>query len=295
MYASCNRVVPARQCVQPVVPGIGKAGASGCLRRVWVRVIACLSLLSALLAGSVNGLAADDSVWDMLGVESAAHVRSLMEKPVPPLATPAPAPVGDSVVEGDAAAAKPALRANAVTSMDALDDRHRLAPGDRLSFRIIEDKAEAIELFVTDVGELDIPYIGRVQAEGKTCRQLAAEVKPLLEEDYYYKATVILAIDLYSRTRGRVYVVGQVRMTGPVSVPSDEVFTVSKAILFSGGFTDFADRKAVRVTRRSPGEGIPTETFVVNVADVLEKGRMEADIVLEPDDLVFVPTRWLNL
>jgi protein involved in polysaccharide export with SLBB domain len=258
-----------------------------------VRAIAGLGLLNAFLAGTVAGLTAEDSVWDMLGADSAAHVRKLQERQAPPVATPGFGQ--ESSVEVEGSAAKPALRANALTSMDALDDRHRLAPGDRLSFRIVEDKEEAIELLVTDSGELEIPYVGRVQAKGRTCKEVALELKPLLEEDYYHRATVILAIDLYSRSRGRVYVVGQVRLTGAVEVPSDEVFTVSKAILLTGGFTDFADKKNVRITRRGASEGVPTETFVVNVADVLEKGRMESDMVLEPDDLVFVPTRWLNL
>ena len=70
-----------------------------------------------------------------------------------------------------------------------LDDKHKLTIGDRLSFRIVEDEEDPKPLFVTDSGDLEVPYIGRVPAENKTCRQLAAEIKTALEKEYYYQAT----------------------------------------------------------------------------------------------------------
>jgi protein involved in polysaccharide export with SLBB domain len=179
--------------------------------------------------------------------------------------------------------------------MEALDDKHRLGVGDRLSIRIVEDREEAREVVVTDSGELDIPYVGRVMAKGKTCKEVALEAKALLEQEYYHKATVILAIDLFSRTRGRVYVVGQVRITGAIEIPSNETFTLSKAILIAGGFTDFADKKKVRLTRRSAKDVSASPSQTVDVQEILEQGRTEKDPELEPDDLVFVPARWLNL
>ena len=83
-------------------------------------------------------------------------------------------------------------------SMDTLDDKHRLAIGDKLGFRILEDLDDPREplepkpLFVTDSGDIEIPYIGRVPAENKTCKQLAGELKTALEREYYYQAMVLL-------------------------------------------------------------------------------------------------------
>src|ERR1044071_9246469 len=124
-----------------------------------------------------------------------------------------------------------AINANLYTSIESLDDRQKLGIGDRVSFRVIEDKEEAKPLMVTDSGELDIPYLGRIRTADKTCQALAKEVKAALERDLYYKATVILAVDQLNKKRGSVYLVGQVRNSGPVEIPCDEIFTVSKAIL----------------------------------------------------------------
>jgi hypothetical protein len=81
-------------------------------------------------------------------------------------------------------------------SMTALDDKVPLEAGDTISFRVIEDRDQAISRIVTDTGEVDFPYIGRVKVEGKTCHQVAVDVKRLLEVDYYKQATVIVGLDL---------------------------------------------------------------------------------------------------
>jgi polysaccharide export outer membrane protein len=176
-------------------------------------------------------------------------------------------------------------------SMAALDEKYRLAIADRLSYRIVEDEEDPKPLSVTDSGDLEFPYIGRFPAVGKTCKDLASELKAELEKEYYYQATVIIAVDSMTRSRGKVYLVGAVRMPGPQDVPSDEVLTLSKAILRGGGFSDFADKKNVKVTRKSTVAGAEEQTFTVNVESILEKGRRDADLPLESGDLIFIPER----
>ena len=129
----------------------------------------------------------------------------------------------------------------ATNSMDALDDKYRLAIGDRISFRIEEDGDDPKPLTTMDSGDLEVPYIGRYPAVGKTCKELAQALKVEFEKEYYYHATVIIAVDAMTKSRGRVYLVGAVRAPGPQEIPSDEVFTVSKAVLRAGGFTSLSD------------------------------------------------------
>jgi polysaccharide export outer membrane protein len=174
-----------------------------------------------------------------------------------------------------------------------LDNHHRLGSGDRVTFRVIEDQEEPKVLIVGDSGELQIPYIGLVRAADRTCRELAAEIKILLERDYYHSATVVLAVEAVNKTRtvGKVYVSGQVKNGGAQEIPADESFTVGKAILRAGGFSDFSDKKHVRVIRTVNGQ---TKSFVVNVVDVWEKGKTENDLVLQADDAIYVPERLVN-
>jgi protein involved in polysaccharide export with SLBB domain len=191
-----------------------------------------------------------------------------------------------------AKAATNAVTAAGTNSMDALDDKHILAIGDKLSFRIVEDEEDPKPLFVTDSGDLEVPYIGRFMAVGKTCKQLARDLQMELQKEYYRHATVIVAVDLMTKSRGKVYVVGPVRSPGPQEIPSDEVLTLSKAILRAGGFSDFADKHKVQVTRkRATGE---EQKFTVDVAAVMEKGRAESDLPLEAGDFIYVPERLIR-
>src|SRR5881227_3958706 len=102
-------------------------------------------------------------------------------------------------------------------SMTVLDDKKRLGPNDYVSFRVVEDRdTDSQHLRVNDTGELEVPYIGLVQASGKSCKELAFAVKALLEREYYYHATVIIAVDRISeKSRGKVYVYGSVKGQGP--------------------------------------------------------------------------------
>lgn len=172
-----------------------------------------------------------------------------------------------------------------------LDDKHKLLPGDRVSFQITQDRTNAIPLLVAESSELDIPYIGRINVAGKTCKELADGVTTLLEKDYYHKATVIIGLDALTKVLGKVYVWGPVRTQGPIEIPANENFTAGKAILRAGGFGDFANKKEVKVVRKTATGNV---TFKINMVDVLEKGKTESDVTLEPEDFIIVPQRAIN-
>ncbi|MGD0253752.1 MAG: polysaccharide biosynthesis/export family protein, partial [Verrucomicrobiota bacterium] len=182
----------------------------------------------------------------------------------------------------------------ATNSMDALDDKYRLAIGDRISFRIEEDDEDPKPLAVMDSGDLEVPYLGRYPALGKTCKELAQALKVEFEKEYYYRATVIIAVDAMTKSRGIVYLVGAVRGPGPEDIPSDEVFTVSKAVLRAGGFTDYADKRNVKITRKGSTPGAADQTFSVNVGQILEKGKIGSDLTLQAGDLIYIPERLVH-
>jgi len=174
--------------------------------------------------------------------------------------------------------------------MSVLDDKKRLGTDDFVSFRVVEDRDNISQrLRVNDNGELEVPYIGLVPAQGKTCRELAYNIKAALEKEYYYHATVILAVDKVSeKSRGKIYVYGAVKAQGPQEIPTDETYTISKAIIRAGGFGDFADKRKIKLTRKDG------QDLVVDLKRIIEQGHTEDDVVLRPDDQIYVPQRLVN-
>jgi polysaccharide biosynthesis/export protein len=184
------------------------------------------------------------------------------------------------------------------------DAVYRLRPGDRLIFQVLagdredpevlrEDPDARASLTVSDSGEIDVPYLGRLTAQDRTCRELVEGIKAGLEQTFFYHATVILALDTVgTRDQGRVYVSGQVIRQGPIQIPPGETLTVSKVILRAGGFANFANRRNVQVTRRGP-DG-QEQRFEVNMQDVIDRGMLHRDMELQADDFVTVPARAFN-
>jgi polysaccharide export outer membrane protein len=177
--------------------------------------------------------------------------------------------------------------------MDVLDTEYKLAPGDSINFQVLEDKedpdnsGEAQAIVVADSGDVEIPYVGRYPAAGKTCQELARQLKGELEKKYYYQATVIISVKSMT-SKGVIYVMGGVRSPGPLELPRDEVLTVSKAILRAGGFDDFADQKHVQVTRKNSGTNA---VFTVNVSAVLDRSKIDQDRDTQPGDFIYVPEK----
>ena len=177
-------------------------------------------------------------------------------------------------------------------SMDALDTKRKLIINDRISYRVVEERTPAaIELTVADSGEVEVPLIGRVAAAGKSCRELADDVKKALEKDYFYKATVIIGLNAASKqSRGMIYLMGPVAKQGPMEIPVETPFTMSKAIMRAGGFAEFADKRNVKLIRKTP-EG--TENSVFDM-DTILKGKPGKDPELQPDDIIMVREKFIN-
>lgn len=204
--------------------------------------------------------------------------------------SPAPAGIKGTQTNGLAlAAAGPKVAGNGYVP----DDKYKLRIGDKISFQILEDRDAPRNLVVADSGELEVPYLGRLAARDKTCKQLALEITQQLEKEFYYRASVVLALDTANRLLGRVYVWGQVRNQGPIELSLDETLTAGKAILRAGGFADFANKKKVKLIR--PGaNGAPKQVFQLNMVEILQDGQTEKDIALQAEDSVIIGSRLIN-
>ncbi|HEX7578117.1 MAG TPA: polysaccharide biosynthesis/export family protein, partial [Verrucomicrobiae bacterium] len=181
------------------------------------------------------------------------------------------------------------------------DDTYKLRVGDTVSFQILEDQVwDPLNmpkiLVVQDSGEIEVLYIGRVMAVGKTCKQLAGEIKTALEKDYYKQATVVISMNVASPILGRVYIWGQVRNQGALDIRVNEDLTAGQAIMRAGGFADFANEKKVKVIRNTTGsdKAKQGQTINLNMEQILNEGKTEKDIVLQPGDLIIVPSRLIN-
>lgn len=219
-------------------------------------------------------------------------------QPVPSIARPAEASTSAPANIPPAAPARPAglsstAAVSATVSMEVLDDNRALSIGDAVNIRIVEDGDPPVTLQIKDSGDLEVPYVGRVRAAGLTPRGLAYAIKAELERDYYHNASVIVGLDTArQQSAGLFYLTGMVNSPGPQEIPTYETLTVSKAILRAGGFSNFANQRKVKLTRAGP-DGT-TDTRVIDVKQIIERGRLDLDVEIRANDFIVVPERLIN-
>jgi len=203
------------------------------------------------------------------------------------------------------AAARAHLDPARCNPMESLDDKKPIAVGNLLEFRVLEDLDDEPDpradpatsnalamnrLQVSDSGEVEHPYFGRIMAKGKTHRQLAEEIKKILErpDGYYYQATVLISLATSGVSRGKVYISGAVAKPGPFEIPVNENMTVSKALSSVGVMEDRAAINQIKLIRKMPEGSPPPEPIIVNLDDI-RRGITGTDRVLEPEDQIIVP------
>ena len=224
---------------------------------------------------------------------------SLWAQPLPAVARPTdavqPAPAARSAGSSSSTPTGISSTAavSATVSMEVLDDSRALTVGDAINLRIVEDGDPPVTLQIKDSGNLEVPYVGPVRAAGLTPRRLAYAIKSELQRDYYHNATVIIGLDTArQQSAGLFYITGMVNSPGPQEIPTYEALTVSKAILRAGGFSNFANQRKVKLTRAGPGG--ETDTQIIDVKEIIERGRLDLDVEIRPNDFIVVPERLIN-
>jgi len=188
-------------------------------------------------------------------------------------------------------------------SAHSQESAHRIAKGEKMAIQVLEQDDLNGAYSVASDGTIQIPLIpDRINAAGLTYDELAGKIKAELEKKLFYNATVIVSPykgNEFSAKAGSVpeggiiYVYGAVRSAGAVIIPKDEVLTISKVLIRCGGFGDFSDKQHVKLIRKSSVTGQP-ETKIVNMVDVIEKGKLDQDVEVRDGDMIVVPEKFFN-
>lgn len=155
-----------------------------------------------------------------------------------------------------------------------------LNTGDTFEVRVFGEPDVGGAFQVQEDGSIVFPLLGRIEVVGKTQGQLAALLQAELAQGYLRDPQVTVVMT--ARENLEVSVLGQVQKPGTFAYV--EKLTLVQAISDAGGLTEIAHKRRVKLTRRT-AQG--QQTFEVSVLAITE-GR-EADILLQPGDIVFVP------
>jgi len=151
-----------------------------------------------------------------------------------------------------------------------------LRAGDPLSIRVETTPnmlPQQSEVTVDDRGDIALPLIGRIKAEGITTTQLAEKIQLAYVPRYYVRCTAtVLAPTRF------FYIGGEVR--SPSRIPWSKDMSLLKAISTAGGYTDFSNRNKVEIARGRT-------KLIYDCEDI--RRHPEKDIAIQPGDSIYVP------
>lgn len=153
-----------------------------------------------------------------------------------------------------------------------------------------------MQVLVDQNGDITLPHLlqSPVACDGLTLDALKQKLVKLYSE-FYKQPQVTVTFAPYDGSKGvspwgTVTVLGEVAMPGPVNMPSTMDLTVTKVLQAAGGLRPFANKSKIRVSRCDK-DG-KKSTYIIDLIEIGEKGRIEKDIVLRAGDVVWVPETW---
>lgn len=158
-----------------------------------------------------------------------------------------------------------------------------LGPGDKIELVVYSGTRQSKATYVLDPsGQIEVQYIGTVEAKGKTARVVQEDIQTKLADGYLRDPIVSLTVLEINSLK--LSVLGQVLKSGTIKFTPG--MTITEAIAQSGGFSPMARKNMVKVTRQVDGKA---EIYKIPVEMIAEGSRPNFPVM--PGDEVFVPER----
>ncbi len=159
---------------------------------------------------------------------------------------------------------------------------YRLRIGDTIDVNFVTDSTLDFSGPVTPAGGLSVPLVGELPAAGRTVMELSTDLESRLSE-YLLDPTVTVVVSAIADQP--VFVIGEDDRPGRIDASGE--LTVTRAIASAGGLLSTGRPSSVMVIRTS-GVAEP-EAYKIDVSKVLSGRDMSVDMVLAPNDVVYVP------
>lgn len=141
-----------------------------------------------------------------------------------------------------------------VTTWAADDNQYSLGSGDVISINVFgEGDLSLDKVRLNDAGKFSYPFLGEIDAAGKTASQLEQQLVSGLKDGYLVAPRVSVRILEYRD----FFVNGEVKSPG--GYPFKPGLTLRKAIALAGGFTERASKSKLSIIRDADADRTPQQ------------------------------------
>jgi polysaccharide biosynthesis/export protein len=162
---------------------------------------------------------------------------------------------------------------------------YRVGAQDVLNVTVFGETELSGNFTVEQDGTFMYPFIGRVQAGGKTLREIEQEIKTKLADGYLKNPQVTVNVGTYRSQR--ILILGEVRSPGEYQLTGD--MTLLSALARAGSTTPSASHQAI-IVRMPPKSAKSQEPQIITVdLNKLQAGDLSLNIPLQDHDTISVP------
>jgi polysaccharide export outer membrane protein len=173
-----------------------------------------------------------------------------------------------------------------VGTSDTDSEKYIIGALDSLNIFVWRNPELGAKVQVRPDGMITTPLITDMVAVGKTPAALADDIKVALTQ-YIEDPRVSVMVDSFQGTFGQ-----QIRIVGatakPASLPYRANMTLLDAMIEVGGLSEYAAGDKARLVRHDKGSGKQVE-YDLKIARLLKKGDTQANVRLEPGDVIIIP------
>ena len=169
-------------------------------------------------------------------------------------------------------------------AMPAEIDEYSIGPGDQLQIFVWRNPEVSVSVPVRPDGKISTPLVEDMQAVGKTPSQLARDMEVALSEFIKSPQVNVIVTEFVGTFNEQIRVVG--KATTPQSLPYRRNMTLLDVMIQVGGLAPGAAGNRAKIIRQTGGS---EKEISVRLNDLLNKGKISANIPVRPGDVLIIP------
>jgi polysaccharide export outer membrane protein len=163
-------------------------------------------------------------------------------------------------------------------------DEYVIGPGDTVQIFVWQHPEVSVSLPVRPDGRISTPLVEDMLAVGKTPTNLARDIELALAEYIRSPKVNVIVSNFVGTFSTQVRVVGQA--AAPQAIPFRQEMTLLDVMIQVGGLSPNAAGNRAKIVRRT---GTKQEEIRVRLDDLLNKGKIGANVAMRPGDVLIIP------
>jgi len=166
-------------------------------------------------------------------------------------------------------------------------DEYLLGIGDAVQVSVWRNPDLSVSVIVRPDGKISVPLAGDIKVDGVSSEVLSKTLEEKLNSYIRNpKVTVIVTSPKSAEYIHRIRVTGAVQAQR--SIPYRKGITVLDVILEAGGVSVFANANETKLYRQTDSGA---KVYPIFLTDILERGILDSNYTLFPQDIITVPER----